>query len=234
MKNKVLIIVPAYNEEENIQWVIDELKEKVPHYDYVVVNDGSKDGTARICNENAYPMLDLPVNLGLSAAVLSGMRLAVEQGYDMAVQFDGDGQHCPEYIHLLENAVSENGADVAIGSRFLQKEKPMTARMLGSRLISFCILLTTGKRLTDPTSGMRMYSREIMKLFISNPNCRPEPDSISYLLYNGMNVQECQVVMRERVAGQSYLSFFKSMKYMIQVMFSILLTQGIRGKGRHT
>lgn len=231
MKGKVLAIIPAYNEEENIQWVVEELQRKAPFIDYIVVNDGSKDDTVLICKNNKYPVLDLPVNLGLSAAVLSGMRFAVERGYDMAVQYDGDGQHCPEYIEILADAVSEGGADVAIGSRFKEKEKPVTARMIGSRLISFCILFTTGKRLTDPTSGMRMYSNKIMKVFISNPNYRPEPDTISYLLYSGMKVTECQVEMRERVAGHSYLSVFSSIRYMIQMVFSILLTQGIRGKG---
>lgn len=227
MTRKVLVIIPAYNEEENIQWVVEELREKAPLYDYIVVNDGSNDQTAAICYKNHYPILNLPVNLGLSAAVLSGMRYAIDHQYDMAIQYDGDGQHRPEYIHLLSEAVSK-GNDIAIGSRFVEKDKPVSARMIGSRFLSFFILITTGKRISDPTSGMRMYSKEMMKLFISNTNFRPEPDTISFLLHEGFRISECQVEMRERIAGTSYLSLFKSVRYMIQMSFSILLTQGIR------
>ena len=227
MTRKVLVIIPAYNEEDNIQWVVEELKEKAPMYDYIVVNDGSNDQTAAICYKNRYPILDLPVNLGLSAAVLSGMRYAIDHQYDMAIQSDGDGQHRPEYIHLLSEAISK-GNDIAIGSRFVEKDKPVSARMIGSRLLSFFILITTGKRILDPTSGMRMYSKKMMELFISNTNFRPEPDTISFLLHEGFRISECQVEMRERIAGTSYLSLFKSVRYMIQMSFSILLTQGIR------
>lgn len=225
-----LVIIPAFNEEDNIKWVVTELKEKCPEYDFIVVNDGSKDRTAEICKSNNYPMLDLPVNIGLTGAVAAGMRYALQKGYKASIQYDGDGQHQPEYIKLLEDGLN-NGADIVIGSRFVEKKKPHSLRMAGSRLISFAILLRTGRTIHDPTSGMRMYGEKVMQEYVSDINYGPEPDTISYLIEKGMDVQEKQVEMRERIAGTSYLSIMKSIGYMINMLTSIMIIQGVRKKG---
>lgn len=225
---KILIMIPAYNEELNIERVVNNLIENYPQYDYVVINDGSKDDTAKICREKGFHMIDLPINLGLSGAVQAGMRYAWQNGYDAAIQIDGDGQHRPEFIEKLAEELDKGNAQIVIGSRFVTQKKPHSLRMLGSNVISAFIKLSTGFRLNDPTSGMRMFNRDIIKEFALNINYGPEPDTISYLIKKGVRVKEVQVQMDERVAGESYLNFSRSMKYMILMSFSILFIQGFR------
>lgn len=229
---KVLLIIPAYNEELNIERVVSNIIQNFPQYDYIVVNDGSKDATAEICRKNKYNLLDLPVNLGLSGAVQAGMKYAYKYGYDAAIQFDGDGQHKPEYIEDMIKKMEEESADVVIASRFVTEKKEHTLRMLGSNILSSIIQLSTGQRLTDPTSGMRLYSRSVLKEFAYDMNYGPEPDTISYLIKKRKaKVMEVQVKMDERIAGESYLNLYRSMKYMIMMCFSILLIQRFR-KGK--
>lgn len=225
---KILIMIPAYNEELNIERVVNNLIENYPQYDYVVINDGSKDDTAKICREKGFHLIDLPINLGLSGAVQAGMRYAWQNGYDAAIQIDGDGQHRPEFIDKLAEELDKDNAQIVIGSRFVTQKKPHSLRMLGSNVISAFIKLSTGFRLNDPTSGMRMFDRDIIKEFALNINYGPEPDTISYLIKKGVRVKEVQVQMDERVAGESYLNFTGSMKYMILMSFSILFIQGFR------
>ncbi len=225
---KILIMIPAYNEELNIERVVNNLIENYPQYDYVVINDGSKDDTAKICREKGFHLIDLPINLGLSGAVQAGMRYAWQNGYDAAIQIDGDGQHRPEFIEKLAEELDKDNAQIVIGSRFVTQKKPHSLRMLGSNVISAFIKLSTGFRLNDPTSGMRMFNRDIIKEFALNINYGPEPDTISYLIKKGVRVKEVQVQMDERVAGESYLNFTRSMKYMILMSFSILFIQGFR------
>ena len=225
---KILIMIPAYNEELNIERVVTNLIENYPQYDYVVINDGSKDDTAKICREKGFHLIDLPINLGLSAAVQAGMRYAWQNGYDAAIQIDGDGQHRPEFIEKLAEELDKDNAQIVIGSRFVTQKKPHSLRMLGSNVISAFIKLSTGFRLNDPTSGMRMFNRDIIKEFALNINYGPEPDTISYLIKKGVRVKEVQVQMDERVAGESYLNFTRSMKYMVLMSFSILFIQGFR------
>ena len=226
---KLLIIIPAYNEEGSIERVVDNLIENYPQYDYVVVNDGSRDATAAICRRRGYRLIDLPVNLGLAGAFQTGLRYAAEQGYDCAMQFDGDGQHLPQFIApMLEEL--ENGADIVIGSRFITVLKPRTLRMLGSYLISWAIRLTTGRAICDPTSGMRMFNRRLLTEFAQNLNYGPEPDTISYLIKNGAVVKEVQVEMAERTAGESYLNLTRSIQYMLRMGLSILLIQWFRDR----
>ena len=218
----LLVIIPAYNEEESILNTVTELRRICPEQDYLIVNDGSTDRTAAICRENKLHFLDLPVNLGLSGAVQAGMKYAYRHGYDAAVQFDADGQHRPEYIApMLEKL--RMGADIVIGSRFVTQKKPRSMRMLGSALISFAIRLTTGIWLGDPTSGMRMYNRRIIRLFATRINIEPEPDTIAYLIRSGAKVAEIQVQMRPRMAGESYLNPIRSAAYMVQMGVSIML-----------
>ncbi|NLG05242.1 MAG: glycosyltransferase family 2 protein [Clostridia bacterium] len=228
---KILIIIPAYNEELNIERVVNNLITNFPQYDYIVVNDGSKDATAQICRDKGYHLIDLPINLGLAGAVQAGMRYADQLGYDAAVQIDGDGQHRPEYIAALSSVIESGEADIAIGSRFVTQKKPHSLRMLGSNWISFWINVTIGFRMKDPTSGMRMFNRHIIKEFANKINYGPEPDTISYLIKTGAKVKEIQVVMDDRIAGESYLSLAKSIRYMLYMSFSIVFIQAFR-KGR--
>lgn len=223
----MLIIIPAYNEEENIENVVGFIRKRYPQYDYVVVNDGSKDGTADICRSNGFELLDLPVNLGLAGAFQTGLKYAYEKGYDYAIQFDADGQHRPEFIEPMLKQMQE-GYDIVIGSRFVTNRKGKSLRMLGSKLITVAIKLTTGIRISDPTSGMRMFSKAMIKEFAKNLNYGPEPDTISYLLKNGAKVTEIQVEMDERQFGESYLNLVGSIKYMSKMLISILLIQNFR------
>lgn len=225
---KILIMIPAYNEELNIERVVNNLTDNFPQYDYVVINDGSKDDTAKICRQNGFHLIDLPINLGLSGAVQAGMRYAWQNGYDAAIQIDGDGQHRPEYIEQLAKELEKGEAQIVIGSRFVTEKKPRSLRMLGSNVISGLIRISTGFRLNDPTSGMRLFNRDVVKEFALNINYGPEPDTISYLIKKGVKVKEVQVKMDERIAGESYLNLSKSMKYMILMSFSILFIQGFR------
>lgn len=224
---KCLIIIPAYNEEENIVRVVDNLKNHYPQYDYVVINDGSADRTARLCREHGYELIDLPVNLGLAGAFQTGLKYAYRHGYDYALQFDADGQHRPEFIAAMLEKIQE-GYDIVIGSRFVTEQKPNTLRMLGSNLISLATRMTTGKKIKDPTSGMRMFNKKMIAEFALNMNYGPEPDTVSYLLKQGATIAEVQVKMDERIAGESYLNLTRSMMYMLRMLLSILFIQNFR------
>lgn len=222
-----LIIIPAYNEEKNIERVVNMLIENYPQYDYVVINDCSKDDTKGVCERNKYNYIDLPINLGLAGAVQAGYKYAYEHNYDVAIQYDGDGQHRPEYIESLVEAIA-NGADIAIGSRFVTEKKPWTLRMLGSRMITFFIKLVTKVEVKDPTSGMRAIDQKLIKEFAFNMNYPPEPDTIAYQIKKGAVVKEIQVEMDERIEGESYLNLTNSIKYMSRMIISILFIQYFR------
>lgn len=228
---KLLIVIPAYNEEENIERVVGELLEKYAQYDYLIINDGSRDRTSEICHQNNYRILDLPINLGLAGAFQTGMKYAFQNGYDCVLQFDADGQHLPEYIEKMTEKMEE-GYDIVIGSRFVEEKKSRSMRMLGSFLISKAIYLTTRRKITDPTSGMRMFNQTMIREFAKNINYEPEPDTISFLVKQGAEVGEVQVRMEERIAGESYLNISRSMKYMLRVLISILIVQNFRKRNR--
>lgn len=225
---KLLIVIPAYNERENIERVVDNLKENYPQYDYIVVNDGSRDKTRDICRQKGYNLIDLPVNLGLAGAFQTGLRYAKTKGYDAVLQFDADGQHLPQYIQPMMECMETYNSDIVIGSRFVNVKKPKSLRMVGSYLISWAMTLTTGKRICDPTSGMRLFNRKMIEEFATDANFAPEPDTISFLLKNGATIREVQVQMRERIAGESYLNLFNAAKYMIKMGLSIILIQWFR------
>lgn len=227
---KLLIIVPAYNEEENIVAVIEELKSVYPQYDYVIVNDGSLDKTSHICKEQGYNLISLPLNLGLSGAFRSGMKFAYRNGYDCALQFDADGQHDPQYIETMLRQMEENGSDIVIGSRYVQDKKTFSLRAAGNSVIDAFIAVTTGTKLTDSTSGFRLYSRRIIRFYAQYMNYDPEPDTIAYLIRCGAKVEEVQVSMRKRMAGHSYFHFTSIAKYMTRVCASILFMQWFRKK----
>ena len=225
---KVLIIIPAYNEQDNIERVVDNLVENYPEYDYLVVNDGSKDKTPEICKRKNYNFLDMPINVGLTGGVQAGMMYAHKYGYDYAIQFDGDGQHDPKYIADMIDAMEE--CDICIGSRFVNQKKPKSLRMLGNNMIETIIKLTTGKRIKDPTSGMRMFNKETIKIMAETIDYGPEPDTIAHLIRSGARVKEVQVEMHERTAGESYLNLKRSIKYMVHMFFSIIFIQWFRKK----
>lgn len=227
MIDKVLLVIPAYNEEKNIERVVDQLTERFPQFDYVVVNDGSRDRTAEICRSRGYHLLDLPVNLGLAGCFQTGMKYAWQKGYAYAIQFDGDGQHRPEYIEKMREKAQE-GYDIVIGSRFLTVKKDWSMRMIGSRLIGAAIRLTTGAVIKDPTSGMRLFSRKMIGEFALNLNYGPEPDTVSFLIRRGARVAESPVVIDERTQGESYLKPFTAIWYMARMLISILLIQNFR------
>lgn len=224
---KTLLIIPAYNEEESLKSTIDSIRAANAEVDFLVVNDGSKDGTVEVCRENQYPFLDLPTNLGLAGALQAGMKYAYRHGYDCVIQFDADGQHLPEYIKPLEKVIET--CDIAIGSRFIDRKKPVSMRMLGNTLIAFAIKLTTGRSLKDPTSGMRAFNKRMIKQFALGLNFGPEPDTVSYLIKRAnAKVVEVPVKMAERTAGESYLNVWTSIAYMMRMTVSILFIQFIR------
>lgn len=228
---KVLIIIPAYNEEGNLECVVSGLRQVCPQFDYVVIDDGSTDHTERLCRRNHYSCICLPTNLGIAGAVQTGMKYAYQKGYDMVLQFDGDGQHLPQYIQSMVSCMERERCDVVIGSRYLGSEAmPRNARILGARMISAAIWLTTGNRLTDPTSGMRLYSRRIVRQFIRDDNNAPEPDTLSYLFRLGADIREVPVNMEERLVGQSYLTPGSAAKYMAHMLMSICVFQWFRDR----
>ncbi len=224
---KTLLIIPAYNEEENIKRVVEHLEKNYPFYDYIVINDGSKDSTEKICRENGYNYVSHPINIGLAGAVQTGMKYAYEHGYDAAVQFDGDGQHDPAYIKNMQKKLAD-GYNIVIGSRFVSEKKPKSLRMLGSNLIQGAIKITTGKTIKDTTSGMRLFDKDMIKKLAFSYDMGPEPDTVALLIRKGARVAEVQVEMSERTAGESYLTFAKSINYMARMLVSILILQWFR------
>ncbi|MBM6879744.1 glycosyltransferase family 2 protein [[Clostridium] spiroforme] len=223
---KVLIVVPAYNEAENIVKTVNDI-ETHTNSDYIIIDDCSKDDTYEICKQNNFNIVHLPINYGLTSGVQIGFKYALKNHYDALIQFDGDGQHMASYIDKMGNEL-EKGYDIVIGSRFVDKKKPLSPRMIGSRLISLLIKVTTGKKINDPTSGMRMFSKTVFDDFANNMNYPPEPDMLVCMLKRGKHVKEVQVEMREREFGESYLNPIKSIKYMVEMIISIIFIQSFR------
>ena len=224
---KTLVVIPAYNEALNIKKTVIYLKNNAPDVDYVVVNDGSKDNTLEVLEQNNFNYIDSICNLGLFGAVQTGFKLAMKEKYDVVIQFDGDGQHSAKYIDLLVKEI-EKGNSIVIGSRFVDEKKPFTARMIGSRLIAGAIKLITGKTIKDPTSGFRAYDKSCIKDYATEMNNPPEPDTLVYMLRKNRKIKEVQVQMSEREFGESYLDLVNTIKYMSRMMVSIFLIQPFR------
>ena len=225
---RVLAIIPAYNEQDCLESTVDEFLAADTGCDYLVVNDGSSDATEAICRRRGFRHVTHPTNLGLTAGFQTGVRYGLDRGYDAVVQFDADGQHVPSFITSMVHEMERSGTNIVIGSRFVNRRKSLSARMIGSRLLTAIIRLTTGKVLVDPTSGMRLYDRSMMEEFAKRFDFGPEPDSLAYLLRHGAKVSEVQVAMRERQAGESYLNFTRSISYMARTCTSILFVQWFR------
>ena len=204
---KVLLIIPSYNEEENVlnnyKRIIKHNEKYKTNYDVIIVNDGSKDKTEKICKENNIPYISLIHNLGIGGAVQTGYKYAYEHGYDVAVQFDGDGQHDVRYVENIIKPIKDKKADMVIGSRFIDKRssefKTSRARRIGIKLISFFIKIITKKKIYDTTSGFRAVDKKLIERFASNyPVEYPEPVSTTEVLRLGYRVEEIPVSMNER------------------------------------
>lgn len=223
---KKLIIIPAYNEEANIVKTVESIERDAVGFDYIVINDCSTDRTKEICEEYGFHYVDLPINLGIGGAVQTGYKYAWENGYDMAVQVDGDGQHDPEFLELMAEYLETHQVDMVIGSRFIEKQGFQSSgmRRVGIRFFSGLIRLMTGKTITDPTSGLRMAGRNVIELFSKDyPRDYPEPESVVAILRKGLKVAEVPVIMREREGGVSSISMKKSVYYMVKVTLAILI-----------
>lgn len=225
---KKLVIIPAFNEEGNLEKTIQDIADNAPDFDYVIINDCSTDGTLEMCRKHGFSYLNLPVNLGIGGAVQTGYRYAYYHGYDLAVQFDGDGQHSALYLEKMVQQMQETDSDMVIGSRFIEKEGFQSSglRRVGIRYFTVLIQLLTGTKITDPTSGMRMINRTLLKKFTEDyPKDYPEPESVVTILSEKYKVTEMPVIMNEREEGVSSISLRKSVYYMIKVSFAILIAR---------
>ena len=229
---KKLIIIPAYNEEKSLLAVIADIRENAPDYDYVVINDASTDGTKALCEAHQIHFLDLASNLGIGGAVQTGYLYALYEDYDIAVQLDGDGQHPAAALKDMEpylnvDAADTEKADMVIGSRFIRKEgfQSTGARRMGIALLCSLIRWTCKIRVTDPTSGLRMCSRSVIRLFAGwYPWDYPEPETIVTVAKAGFTIQEVPVVMRTRQGGTTSIGNpLKAAYYMIKVCAGILI-----------
>lgn len=235
---RCLIIIPAYNEAENIEKVVNNLVNNYPQYDYVIVNDGSTDDTLKICQENHYQVIDLPINMGIGGAVQTGYRYARDNGYEAAVQLDGDGQHDVAYLEGMLRTLEEGQADAVIGSRFVDKEgfQSSQIRRIGIKFLSNLGWLLTGVRVKDITSGYRVVNRKFIKIFSEDyPADYPEPEALVIVAVHGGKIMEYPVVMRERENGKSSITFKKSIYYMCKVTLAMLIRRlsfGVRREKR--
>lgn len=223
---KKLVIIPAFNERESIVNTILDIKENAPDFDYVVINDCSKDDTLQVCRKNGIKVLDLPINLGIGGAVQTGYLYALKNNYDIAVQFDGDGQHDAKFLDYMSKVLVEQQADMVIGSRFIDNEGFQSSgiRRMGIRFFAFLTKVLFGEKITDATSGMRMCNRKVIEYFVKDyPRDYPEPETVCRLLRKKCKVVEVPVIMRERNAGVSSISMRKSVYYMVKVSLAIFI-----------
>lgn len=226
IKLRKLVIIPAYNESASIVNTVNDIKKNAPDFDYVVINDHSKDNTLQVCKDAELNVIDLPLNLGIGGAVQTGYLYACQNGYDIAVQFDGDGQHDAKYLNEMAETLVKEQADMVIGSRFIEKEgfQSSFTRRLGIRYFTFLIKILTGQKITDPTSGYRMCNRKIIELFAGNyPKDYPEPETTTWILRKKLKVLEIPVIMRAREEGVSSISLKKSFYYMFKVTMAIII-----------
>lgn len=230
---KVLVIIPCYNEAENIERVVSDLRRAAPDVDYLIVNDCSTDRSAAICRENGFSYLSLPINLGIGGGVQSGYLYAKENDYDITVQMDGDGQHDPSYLQTVVAPVARGELDMCIGSRFLKKEGFQTSfmRRMGIRILSTLLRVLCGVRILDVTSGFRACSKELTAFYAENyAQDYPEPEAIITAVLAGYRVGEAPVQMRERMGGASSINALKSIYYMVKVTISLVVFRIITPK----
>jgi len=222
---KILVIIPAFNEAENIKNVIKDLRAHFPRGNYAVINDGSTDDTSAIAESLDARVIDLPYNLGIGGAVQTGFITARNEGFDLAVQFDGDGQHKAEEIEKILAPVNE-GADIVIGSRFLDGDtyKMSFLRNIGSRVFSAVISFICGTRITDTTSGFRVYGKKAIELFSSiYPEDYPEVEALILAHKKHLTIKEVPVEMRQRAGGKSSITPLRAVYYMIKVLLAVFV-----------
>lgn len=237
-KAKVLLIIPAYNEEDNILKTYKEIKkynkENNTNYDCIIINDGSKDKTGLILDENNIPHIDLIHNLGIGGAVQTGYKYAYYNNYDIAVQYDGDGQHDINYVKNIIEPIIKEKSDFVIGSRFIEKLskfRTSATRRMGIKIISFFIKFACGYKIYDTTSGFRAANKKVIKDFaLKYPVEYPEPITTVELVKKKYCVSEVAVNMRERTGGKSSIHTWKEIYYMFNVCLSILITGSRRYK----
>ena len=229
---KILLIIPCYNEQESIVSLYREICDKTP-YDVIVVNDSSTDNSKEILKQRGIPYLDLPLNLGIGGAVQAGYRFAIYNGYDIAVQVDGDGQHDPGQVNLIAAPIENGEADLVIGSRFINKSgfQSSVMRRVGINFFKMLIYCLSGRRITDATSGFRAANRKTMHLFNEYYAMDyPEPESNMLALKNKLRVKEVPVTMRERQSGESSIKSLQPLYYMLKVSLGIIISSTIRAK----
>lgn len=231
---RVLIIIPAYNEAENIEKLINNINELCPFADYLVVNDCSKDSTEDILKAIGANYMSNPVNLGIGGTVQGGYLYALKNGYDIAIQVDGDGQHDISYLRDMIAPIENGEADIVIGSRFIEKQgfQSSTGRRVGINFLSGLIKVCTGIRVKDVTSGFRAVNRKFIEVYAKDyPQDYPEPEAIvAGVMHNG-RIKEIPVMMKERVGGVSSINLWRSVYYMIKVSLAIIICRisfGIR------
>lgn len=223
---RVLIIIPAYNERAAIGQVIASVRKHCPFADLLMVNDGSTDDTRDIAEAYAVKVLDLPINIGIGGAVQCGFTYAVAQDYDIGVQVDADGQHDPRYVRAMIDRMLAESAEMVIGSRFLEDSgfQSTAARRIGIRLLRWLITALGRHYISDPTSGMRAYSRTTMQALAKYyPQEYPEPECAFMLIRHGRKVVEVPVTMNERRGGKSSIGPLASILYMLKVAVAIAL-----------
>jgi glycosyltransferase involved in cell wall biosynthesis len=225
-QNKILVIIPAYNEEDTIGMVIEKTQQSIPLADILVVNDGSSDSTSAIAKQRGAMVLDLSYNLGIGAAMQTGYKFAHRMDYDIAVQCDADGQHHPAQIKKLVNALTNEEVDMVLGSRYLRKKRFRSDvfRRLGILIFSKVLSVIIGQRLTDTTSGFRAVNKEVIKSFSTfYPSDYPEPEALVLLHREGFTIKEISVNMSSRKGGNSSITLWKSIYYMVKVLLAILI-----------
>ena len=225
-KPKGLIIVPAFNEENNIDTTVKEIQSSRTNFDILVVDDGSTDATAEVARSNDVPVVSLPFNLGIGGAVQTGFKFALRNGYDYAVQVDADGQHMPSEIGKLLEPLDGGEFDVVIGSRYLDKSDYQASflRRVGAVIFMALNFLAIGQKVKDNTSGFRAYNRRAIEfLSRSYPADYPEVEAVTVLGKNGFRIKEIAVKMRSRYSGNSSITSLRSIYYMIKVSLAILI-----------
>ncbi|MGB9628953.1 MAG: glycosyltransferase family 2 protein [Thermodesulfobacteriota bacterium] len=223
---RVLVIIPAYNEEGSVGKVVGEVKKYLPQSEILVVNDGSRDLTSEKARESGAVVLDLPFNLGIGGAMQAGYKFAYEKDFDIAIQVDGDGQHDPKEIQKLLDVLKGQEVDMAIGSRFIgdSEFKSSMMRRVGKSILSKVISTIMAQEVTDPTSGFRAVNRKAIRLFaFEYPQDYPEPESLVLLHKAGLKIRETPVQMKERTSGESSITALYSVYYMVKVLLAIFV-----------
>lgn len=227
--SKLLAIVPAFNEADSIDFAIEDLRQNAPQFDVVVIDDGSVDETAAIAKQAGVAVVQHPFNLGIGGAVQSGYQYALENDYDVAVQVDGDGQHDAAALGtLLEALLADPDVNMVTGSRFLADDaegfRSTAARRVGIRMFAAVLSRVTGRRVTDPTSGMRMCDRAGIKLFARDyPHDFPEVEAVLMVHHHQLNAIEVPVAMRDRQGGVSSIRSTASVYYMVKVLLALFV-----------